>query len=71
MGRMKTRVVKLPNEKLLWEGDLPVVPAGHRINHEGVVYKVVGSGIALTGNYPTDLDHQARQTLVLQEADSV
>jgi len=65
---MKTRVMVMPNERQVWEGDLPVVSVGHRMNHEGTVYKVIGSGIALTGNYPSELDHGARQTLVVEEA---
>lgn len=66
---IKTKVLVLPNEKQVWEGELPILPVGHRINHEGTVYRVIGSGVGLTGQYPTDMDHSARQTLVLQEAD--
>ncbi len=67
VGRMKTRVMVLPNERQVWEGELPIVPIGHRINHEGTVYRVIGSGLALSGSYPADMDHGVRQTLVVEE----
>lgn len=63
---MKTKILD-QDQKELWVGDMPVISIGHRMNHEGLIYKVIGSGISLSGHYESELDHGARQVLVIEE----